>query len=151
MATAATALAPNYGPPPPAQTAPYPQHLGTADAYAPANAPPPAPYAPQNFGYGPGVPPPPPVMMGYPMPQQVGYYPPQVGDRSNSLAVASFVCGLLGLVPFWVGFVLCIAAIIMGAFGLQQANRLPDRRGKGLAIAGLVLGIVFIVPAGCGL
>jgi hypothetical protein len=81
------------------------------------------------------------------------YYPraPVVGDRSNTLAVAAFICGVLGLVPFWVGFVLCIAAIVLGGFAIQHANRLPDQRGKGLAIAGLVLGIAFIVPASCGL
>jgi hypothetical protein len=139
-----------YGPPPPG---PYQAPPPIVDAYAPSNlgyAPP--GYAPSNVGYAPGAPPPP-VPMGYPPPP--AYYPQQpmvgVGDRSNSLAVASFVCGILGLVPFWVGFILCVAAIVMGAFGIQQANRLPDQRGKGLAIAGLVLGIVFIVPAGCGL
>jgi hypothetical protein len=82
------------------------------------------------------------------------YYPargPFVADRNNSLAVASFICGILGLAPFWIGFILCIVAIVMGGFALQHANRLPDRRGRGLAIAGLVLGICFILPASCGL
>jgi hypothetical protein len=74
-----------------------------------------------------------------------------VADRNNSLALAAFICGVLGLVPFWIGFVLCILAIVLGSFAIQHANRLPDRRGKGLAIAGLVLGIVFLLPASCGL
>jgi hypothetical protein len=58
---------------------------------------------------------------------------------------------MLGLVPLWIGFVLCIAAIVLGGFAMQHANRLPDGRGRGLAIAGLVLGICFIFPASCGL
>jgi hypothetical protein len=67
------------------------------------------------------------------------------------MATASFVCGMLGLVPFWIGFTLCILAIVFGALGMQRAAFLPDARGRGLAIAGLVLGILFLLPAGCGL
>jgi hypothetical protein len=69
----------------------------------------------------------------------------------NEVAVVSFVCGLLGLVPLWLGFVLCVVAIVCGIVGIQQSASLPGERGKGLAIAGLVLGLVFILPAGCGL
>jgi len=72
-------------------------------------------------------------------------------DPQNQMATIGFVCGLLGLFPFWIGFVLCIVAIVCSGFGMQHANRLPGQRGKGLAIAGLILGIVFIVPASCGL
>jgi hypothetical protein len=79
------------------------------------------------------------------------YYAPMAAPQGNTLAVVSFVCGILGLFPFWVGFVLCIVAIVCGGFALQQANRLPDGRGRGLAIAGLVLGIIFVLPASCGL
>jgi hypothetical protein len=144
IATAPTQY--GYGPPPPS---PYTAPI--IDSYAPS--PPPAGYAPQAAYApqpGPGIPPPPPLV-GYPPPAP--YYPqaPVVGDRNNALAVASFICGILGLVPFWIGFVLCIAAMVLGGFALQHANRLPDHRGRGLAIAGLVLGIVFILPASCGL
>jgi hypothetical protein len=137
VATAPTVIAPQpygYGTPPPRPNAPP-----IVDTYAPS-----------NVGYGPRVPPAPPVV-GYPQPMP--YYPraPAIGDPNNSLAIASFICGILGLVPFWIGFLLCIVAIVLGGFALQHANRLPDRRGKGLAIAGLVLGIVFIAPASCGL
>ena len=77
-------------------------------------------------------------------------YPPAAIPQ-NHVAVVSFVCGLLGLVPLWLGFVLCIVAIVCGIVGIQQSVSLPGERGKGLAIAGLVLGLVFIIPAGCGL
>ena len=72
-------------------------------------------------------------------------------NTPNNMAIASFVCGMLGLVPLWIGFILCILAIVFGVLGLQKAGQLPGERGKGLAIAGLVLGVLFILPAGCGL
>jgi Domain of unknown function (DUF4190) len=159
-----------YGPPPPqappivdayapsnvpshAQTAPFAQTAPYAQAapYAqPAPHPQPLPQAQYAPGYGAGVPPPPPIA-GYPPPTPYYAPAPQIADRNNSLAVASFICGILGLVPFWIGFILCIVAIVLGGFAIAHANRLPDRRGKGLAIAGLVLGICFILPASCGL
>jgi hypothetical protein len=69
----------------------------------------------------------------------------------NNYAIASLIFGLLGLVPLWVGLVFCIAAIICGIVALQQSTRHPAQPGRGLAIAGLVLGLVFFVPASCGL
>ncbi len=63
------------------------------------------------------------------------------------LAVASLVCGLFGLTPFWIGFILCLLAITFGAVTLSK----PGQRGRGMAIAGLVLGIVQLLPAACGL
>ena len=38
-----------------------------------------------------------------------------------------------------------------GILGIQQSAKLPGERGKGLAVAGLVLGLLFILPASCGL
>lgn len=77
------------------------------------------PYGPPP-GYGP--------QGGYPQPQQ----------RSNGLAIASLVCGIIGLLIFW--FVLSPLAIIFGGIGLSRANRGASH--KGLAMAGLILGIV---------
>lgn len=71
--------------------------------------------------------------------------------RDNNLAVAALVCGLLGLLPLWVGFALCLIAIGCGIAGIQRAATLPGQRGRGMAIAGLVLGLVFLFPASCGL
>lgn len=53
---------------------------------------------------------------------------------TNGFAIASLVCGLVGL---------GILAIVFGAIALSQTNREPERwSGKGMAIAGLVLGIL---------
>ena len=69
--------------------------------------------------------------------------------QKNGLAVAGFVCGLLGLFPFWIGFILCILAIIFSSIALSRSGK-RGGAGRGLAIAGLVLGIVFFVPAMLG-
>ena len=55
---------------------------------------------------------------------------------TNGLAIASMVLGILWL--YWVGSVL---AIIFGAIALKQIQR-RGQSGRGMAIAGLVLGIV---------
>jgi len=68
---------------------------------------------------------------------------------ASGLAIASLICGLLGLVPFWIGFLLCLLAITFGAIVLTQSR--PGDAGRGMAIAGLVLGLVFVLPAACGL
>ena len=67
---------------------------------------------------------------------QPGYGMPPV-KKGNGLAVASLVCGLVGLLLF--GVILGPLAIIFGAIGLGHANK-NEGVGKGLAIAGLILG-----------
>jgi hypothetical protein len=73
-----------------------------------------------------------------------------VQGQKNPLAIAGFVCGLLGLTPFWVGCALCILAIVFSSIGMSKASSLGGV-GKGLAIAGLVLGIAFFPFAACGI
>ncbi len=77
------------------------------------------------------------------------YMVPQNAEPTPPLAVASLICGLFGLFPFWIGFILCLLAIIFGSIVLF--NTRPGQSGRGLAIAGLVCGLVFFVPAACGL
>jgi hypothetical protein len=107
--------APGFGPPP-----------------APGFGPPPAP------GYGPppapGFRPPPAPGYGQP-PGYANYAQPQ---QTNGLAVASLVLGIIWL--FWLGSIL---AVIFGFIAIGQINGSGGRQGgKGLAIAGLVLGFV---------
>ena len=58
------------------------------------------------------------------------------------MAIASLVCGLVGLLIF--GFVLGPLAIIFGAVGIGKANKLGGK-GKGMAIAGLIIGAVDVL------
>ena len=92
-------------------------------------------------------------------PAEIGAEPPPSGPyvpawdpaaSSNGYAIAGLVCGLLGLFPFWIGFILCVLAIVFSGIGLSHASRYGGV-GRGPAVAGLVLGILFIVPASCGI
>ena len=64
--------------------------------------------------------------------------------QSRNLSIAALVCGIAGLVllfvVFWLGILAGIAAIILGAIAQKQAKTLGEP--KGMATAGLVLGIV---------
>ena len=66
--------------------------------------------------------------------------------QTNSLAVVSLVCGILGwtLLPFLGS----IVAIVCGHMARSEIRRAPERlEGDGLAIAGLVLGYLSIAMA----
>jgi predicted Zn finger-like uncharacterized protein/prepilin-type processing-associated H-X9-DG protein len=59
----------------------------------------------------------------------------------NGMAIAALVLGILG---FCLPLLASIPAIIFGILGIRQANQ-PDGNGRGMAIAGLVLGCVSMV------
>lgn len=63
-----------------------------------------------------------------------------VPDKMHGTSVASLVCGILGLVFFWIPIVdigLCLAGLICGIVSLVKGFG-----GKGLAITGLVLSVL---------
>ena len=65
----------------------------------------------------------------------------QEGQKTDGLAIASFI---LGLLPFTIFGPLL--AIIFGAVSLGRINRYPERyRGKGFAVAGIILGLLVAV------
>ncbi len=68
----------------------------------------------------------------------------------NALAIISLVCGIVTLVLAlccWpLGLVSAIAALITGYLGLRKADELGGN-GKGMAIAGLVMGGIGILAA----
>jgi hypothetical protein len=73
-------------------------------------------------------------------PQSTGHSH-SVGARSNGLAIAGLVCGVVGLVVFAV--VLGPLAIIFGGVGLSRANHGAEHRT--MSIWAIVLGVLDIV------
>ncbi|MEW2329448.1 DUF4190 domain-containing protein [Micromonospora chersina] len=110
-------------PPLPAVLGPYPPVSAPTGAYAPVPA----------------------------MPYQAGY--PLGGQRltvqpslTSGMATASLVLGILGVLGGWCLFGLpCVLAVILGHLALRE-TRDGMRSGHGMAVAGLVLGYVFVGP-----
>ena len=125
------ASAPMTAPPQP------PDQFGVAGTWPPVGTQPGGPppgYAPVSQpGYPYGVPP-----GGAPY----GFYPGALPMSTNGLAIASMVCGIVG------GFA-CIAwipAIVMGFIALNQIKATDNRQpGRGMAIAGIVTGVIWLV------
>ena len=82
---------------------------------------------------GPGAPA---MAMPMPLPYPAGYYPAPMMPRTNGFAVGALICGL---VPFFGG----IPAVIFGHVARGQIKRTGER-GDGVAVAGLVLGYLWI-------
>ena len=63
--------------------------------------------------------------------------------RTNGFAITSLVCGILGLCAG--GLLAAIPAIVFGHLALAQINRYGGmEQGRGLAIAGLVMGYIYL-------
>ncbi len=99
----------------PPQYQPYPpQYQPYQQPYQPAGAPPYPGYPPQ---YVPGM------------------------NPTNSLAIASFVCSIAGIFVTGLGLV----GIILGHIALGQIKRSNGyERGHGFAVAGLIIGYVWL-------
>jgi hypothetical protein len=87
-----------------------------------------------------------------PVPQQPVYAQPATvyvqQAPGNGLGVAGFVTGLLGLIFCWVpalGITLALLGVILGGVGISTGKK--KGAPTGLAIAGLVLGIIALIPA----
>lgn len=65
------------------------------------------------------------------------------GKKRNDYAVASFILSLLFFIPLapLIGF-------FLGIFALYNMKKHPDQIGKGFAIAGIIIGLLFsiIIP-----
>lgn len=67
--------------------------------------------------------------------------------QTSGFAVASLVLSIVGLVFGCCSFgVPSLLAVIFGHLGLAQ-TRSGRRAGNGMAVAGLVMGYIFVVPA----
>ena len=58
------------------------------------------------------------------------------------MAIAAMICGILALTG--VCCFTCIPAVICGRIAMKQADR-GEATGKGMALAGLIMGIVSLV------
>ncbi|MFU8874355.1 DUF4190 domain-containing protein [Micromonospora sp. SL4-19] len=120
-------------PPVPAIPGPYPPVSAAPGPYPPVSAP--------AGAY-------PPVSVA---PYQPGY--PQAALRvagqpalTSGMATASLVLGILGVLGGWCLFGLpCILAVVLGHLALRE-TRDGTRSGHGMAVAGLVLGYIFVGP-----
>jgi hypothetical protein len=65
------------------------------------------------------------------------------GARASGFSIASFVLGITGIFIF--GLPAGILAVVFGGIALSRYKRNPDEKLRGLAIAGLILGIVDII------
>lgn len=91
-------------------------------------------------------PPPPPQGVGQYQPPPGYVYPPQVqyqmipaATKTSGLAIASLVLGILWV--YWLGSIL---AVIFAFVSLSQMKKDPRIGGRGMAIAGMVLGWIGI-------
>lgn len=98
------------------------------------DAPPPPPPAPPGSTPPPPPPPAPPTPPSSPVPPAGGAPSP-----NNGLAIAALVLGILTFVCL--GPIAGVLAIIFGFLGLKKANEMGGT-GKGMSIAGIVLGLV---------
>ena len=76
---------------------------------------------------------------------------PVAPPKNSGLAIASLVCGILGLVLCG-SMILSILAVAFGAISRGQIrNSGGQLQGEGMALAGLILGIVGVVVGVIGL
>ena len=81
---------------------------------------------------------------GEPIMENIETTPPPIPQpQKNSLAVWSLVLGILS--PLCCGFFTGIPAIICGHIAYSRSGRLLNRAGRGLALAGLILGYISFV------
>jgi hypothetical protein len=127
-------------PPPPPGGGFTPPPPPPGGGFTPAPPPPPP---------GGGFTPPPPPGGGFVPPPPGGYTPTgagYAGKRTDGLAIGSLIVGILSLICFWplcLGILLGPAAAIMGYISRQRVAASGGALGgAGLALAGLIIGVV---------
>ncbi|MEV7692085.1 DUF4190 domain-containing protein [Microbacterium sp. NPDC089189] len=143
---AAPPVPPTAPPAPPAAPPAAPAYGAPAyDAPAPADAPPyaqPGAYPPPVYGT-PGA---------YPQAQAYGsgaYTPYPTGPKTNSLAIVSLIFSIVGII-FILPFIGSVVAVITGHISLKQIKTRSEG-GRGLALAGTIIGWVGVVLALIGI
>jgi hypothetical protein len=71
----------------------------------------------------------------------IAYQPYVVQQRTNGMSIASLVLGILG----WLYLIPAILALIFGYVGKKQIDQSGGAQGgRGMAVAGIVLGWVWV-------
>lgn len=92
----------------------------------------------------PPQPPYPPQQQPYGQPQGVpGAYSMPAQRHTSAAAITSLVCGILGCIPFITG----LLAVVCGFIGMRT-TRDPRYSGRGMAVAGLILGLLSLLVWG---
>jgi uncharacterized membrane protein len=66
--------------------------------------------------------------------------------KNEGLGIAGFILGIVGWFTPYLGFIMCLLALIFGAVSLGKIVRNPDKfKGKGFAITALIMGILGIL------
>jgi hypothetical protein len=146
-------------------TNPYPPFGNPSGEQYPLRDHPPTPIDPQAPINYPEYPPPPIPLYGYPHPYQGGamgyggprryaglYDPFQVPPpETNGLAIGSLITSIAGVVlgiPLtllcYLGLLIPIVGIVLGAMALNQIKR-TNQHGRGFAIAGIAVGAITVV------
>ena len=96
------------------------------------------PPPPANLPSGPGGFQPPPGYQSY-------SGQPMAPQGNSGMAIASMVLSLVGIIPcFWALQIPGLLGVIFGFVGLKQTKD-NARKGRGMAIAGLVIGIILVI------
>jgi hypothetical protein len=69
--------------------------------------------------------------------------------RTSGMSVAGMVLGILTLVGFWIpigSVILGVIAVALSGAGIAQTGK-PGYSGRGMAVTGLVCGIVGLIPS----
>jgi len=90
------------------------------------------------------------VGAGVPPPIRPATPPPPANTIStlipyrNAPALIAYYLGVFSLIPC-VGFFLGLAAVVLGIFGLKQASKHPEAKGKAHAWTGIILGTLVLI------
>lgn len=95
-------------------------------------------FSPDPAAFPPGSP--------YPPPYAGGYAPPygSMAPPTSGLAIASMVCGIVAPCLCYFAIVAAIPAVICGHLAMARIRENPLTLGRGMALAGLILGYIFI-------
>ena len=72
------------------------------------------------------------------------YTGPAASSSTNVLAIVGFVCSLI-IFPIALGALSAVAGLVLSILGLNNAKKLPENKGHGLALAGTIISAVRII------